>query len=63
MIRIDIILGSECVSPWREDMNCRLGALVLMAPKSVLASRGIVLGIMTWSIDVKVQLDDGGENK
>jgi hypothetical protein len=46
--------------PWREEMICMLGILVLIVAKSVLADRGIVLGIMTWSIQMK--LDDGGEN-
>ena len=46
-----------------EKMFCVSDALVLIVAKSVLANRGIVLWIMTWSIDVKVQLDDGGENK
>jgi hypothetical protein len=48
--------------PWREEMICMSGTLVLIVAKSVLANRGIVLGIMAWSIDGKLQLDDGGEN-
>jgi hypothetical protein len=28
MIEIDILLGSESVSPWREEMICVSGALV-----------------------------------
>ena len=62
MIEIDIILGSKYVSPWREEMICMSGALVLIVAKSVLANRGIVHGIMAWSIDGQLQLDDGGEN-
>ena len=62
MIEIEIILGSKCVSPWSEEMICMSGGLVLIAAKSVLANRGIVLGIMAWSIDAQLQLDDGGEN-
>ena len=63
MIEIDIILGSKCVSPWREEMICMTGALVLMVAKSVFANCGIVLGIMAWSIEVQLQLDDDvGEN-
>jgi hypothetical protein len=38
MIEIDIILGSKDVSPWREDMICMSGALVLIVAKSVLGS-------------------------
>jgi hypothetical protein len=48
--------------PCREEMICMSGILVLIVAKSVLAIRGIVLGIMTWIIDGKPQLDDGGEN-
>jgi hypothetical protein len=48
--------------PWRKEMISMSGALVLIVAKSVLANRGIVLGIMAWSIDVQLQLDDGGEN-
>ena len=51
MIKIDIILGSKYASPWREEMICMSGALVLIVAKSVLANRGIVLGIMAWSND------------
>jgi len=36
------------------------GALVLVVAKSILATRGIVLGIIAWS--VQLQLDDGGAN-
>ena len=60
MIEIDIILGSKYESPWREEMICMSGALVLIVANAVLANRGIVLGIMAWS--VQLQLDDGGEN-
>jgi hypothetical protein len=42
-------------------MICMSGALVLFVAKSVLANRGIVLGIKAWSL--QLQLDDGGENK
>ena len=62
MIEIEIILGSKYGSPWRKDMICLSSAPVLIVAKSVLANRGIVLGIMAWSIDGKLQLDDGGEN-
>ena len=59
MIEIDFILGSKYVSPGgRDDLYVR--GLVLLVAKSVLANRGIVLGIMAWN--VLVQLDDGGEN-
>jgi hypothetical protein len=47
---------------WREEVICILCALVLSVAKSVLANRGIVDGIMAWSNDVQLQLDDGGEN-
>ena len=60
MIKIDIILGSKDISPWREEMICMSGALVLIVAKSVLANRGIVNGIMSWK--GQLQLDDGGEN-
>jgi len=62
MIKIDIILGSKYASPWREEMICMSGALVLIVAKSVLTNRGIVNGTMAWGIDVHLQLDDGGEN-
>jgi hypothetical protein len=58
MIDIDIILGNRCT--WREGIICMPTALVLVAPKSVLANRGFVHGINAWS--VQLQLDDGGEN-
>ena len=60
MIEIDIILGSKDACPWREYMICMSGILVLIVAKSVLANRGIVLGIFAWSI--QLQLDDGGES-
>jgi hypothetical protein len=60
MNKIDFILGIKYVPPVREEMICMSGALVLIAVKSVLANLGIVLGIMAWSIQMK--LDDGGEN-
>jgi hypothetical protein len=54
MIEIDIIiLGNRCVPSWREAIICMLAALVLTAPKSVLANCGIVHGIMAWNIDVQ----------
>jgi hypothetical protein len=53
MLEIDMKLGSKHVSPWMEERICISG-------ESVLANRGIVLGIMVWS--VQLQLDDGGEN-
>jgi len=59
MIKMDIILGSKYESPWRDGMICMSGALVLTVAKSVLANRGIVLGIMAWNIDGQLQLDDG----
>jgi hypothetical protein len=62
MIEIDILLGSESVSPWREEMICVSGALVLIVAKSVLANHRILLAIMTWTIDVQLQLDEDGEN-
>jgi hypothetical protein len=43
-------------------MICMSDDLVLIVVKTVLANRGIVLWIMAWSIDGKLQLDDGGEN-
>ena len=46
--------------PWRKEMICMSGALVLIVAKSVLANRGFVHGINAWS--VQLQLDDGGEN-
>jgi hypothetical protein len=60
MIEIYTIVGSKYVSPWMEEMICISGALVIIVAKSVLANRGIVHGIMAWSI--QLQLDDGGEN-
>ena len=54
MIEIDIILGSKDVSPWREDMICMSGALVLIVAKSVLANRRIVHRIMARSIDAVI---------
>jgi hypothetical protein len=60
MIKIDIILGSKDVSPWRKEMIWTSGALVLIVVKSVLVNLEIVLGIMAWS--VQLQLHDGGEN-
>ncbi len=62
MIQIDIILGSKYESPWREEMICMSGTLVLIVAKSVLANRGTVLGITAWCNDGQVKLDDGGEN-
>lgn len=62
MIEIDIKLGSKYVSSWRKQMICMSGTLVLKVVKSVLANRGIVLGIMAWSVDGQLLLDDGGEN-
>ncbi len=44
MIKIDIILGSKDISPWREEMICMSGALELIAAKSVLANRGMSSG-------------------
>ena len=43
-------------------MICMSGALVLIVAKSFLANRGIVHGIMACSIDVQLELDEGGEN-
>jgi hypothetical protein len=62
MIENDIIFVSRYISSWRERMNCTSGAQVLIVAKSVLANRRIVLGVMAWSIDDQMQLDDGGEN-
>ena|GEM_PF-3213326 len=59
MSEIDIKLGSKYVSPWSEERICISGALELIVAKSVLANRGIVLGIMAWNIDGQLQLDDG----
>jgi hypothetical protein len=42
---------------WRDEMIC-----MIIAAKSVLANRGIVLRIIEWSIDGKLQLDEGCEN-
>ena len=62
MIEIDIILGSKYESPWREEMICMSGTLVLIVAKSVLANRGTVPGIMARSNDGQLQVDDGGGN-
>jgi hypothetical protein len=62
MIKIDTLLGSKTYLPGREERICMSGALLLIVSKSVLANRGIVNGTMAWSIDVHLQLDDGGEN-
>ncbi|MDP9288313.1 MAG: hypothetical protein M3P08_08960 [Thermoproteota archaeon] len=58
---IDIIIESKYVSPWREEMICMSEALVLIVAKSDFASCELVHGIMAWSIDDQLQLDDGGE--
>jgi hypothetical protein len=50
MIEIDIILGSKYVPPWRQEMICTSGAIVLIIAKTVLANYGIN-GAMAWSID------------
>jgi uncharacterized membrane protein (Fun14 family) len=52
MNKIDFMLGSKYASPWMKEMICMTGALVFIVTKSVLTNRGIVNGIMTWSIDV-----------
>jgi hypothetical protein len=63
MIEIDIILGNRWVPPCMEGIICMSAALVFTAHKFVLANCGIVHGIMAWSIDGKLQLDDVGENE
>jgi hypothetical protein len=45
--------------PCKEEMICMSGASMLIVAKSILANHGI----MAWSIDGQLQLDDGGENK
>jgi hypothetical protein len=62
MKEIDIILGNRCVPSRREAIIWMSVALVLTPPKPVLATCGIVHGSW-WSIDVQLQLDDGGENR
>jgi hypothetical protein len=48
MVEIDIILVSKFVSPWREDIICMSGALLLIVAIFVLATRGIVLGTIAF---------------
>jgi hypothetical protein len=57
MNKIDFILESRYVPPGREEMICMSGGLVLIVAEAVLANRGIVLGIISWS--VQLQSDSG----
>ena len=43
---IDIIIESKYVYPWKKEMICISGALVLIVAKSDLANCGLVHGTM-----------------